>query len=377
MIDRLHFESLKCFSSLSIELSNLTLLTGANSAGKSTIIQSLLLLHQTMRENEWSKRVLLNGTVVKLGTVAEVVNNVAGRLSFGLGVCSGRNTIKWTFEGDVRSEMSMKVREFLVNNNVQQSLARLYYLVPEDVPSEIRQIASSIRGLDYISAERIGPRGLYSLADKNTISTVGARGEFAPSLLFQRQGEPVPSHLALPDVPNTLLKQVQARLGILFPGCELSISEVKGANYVLLQFRNSPANNFHSTINVGFGMTQVFPIIVAGLVAEEQHLMIVENPEVHLHPLGQSYIGRFLAEISASGNQVIVESHSDHVLNGIRLAASDKKVDAKDVCIQYFRLPDESDKRQNISIKLDSDGRLDVWPNGFFDQIEKDLTKLR
>ena len=73
--------------------------------------------------------------------------------------------------------------------------------------------------------------------------------------------------------------------------------------------------------NMGFGVSYALPVITAGLLAPAGSLLVVENPEAHLHPAGQSRVGRFLAHLAASGVQVVAETHSDHVLNGVRLAA--------------------------------------------------------
>src|SRR4029079_13492459 len=75
--------------------------------------------------------------------------------------------------------------------------------------------------------------------------------------------------------------------------------------------------------NIGFGVTYALPIIVAGLLAAPGSLFLVENPEAHLHPAGQSRIGRFLATLAAAGVQVIAETHTDPARNGVRLAAAD------------------------------------------------------
>ena len=102
-------------------------------------------------------------------------------------------------------------------------------------------------------------------------------------------------------------------------------------------------------------------------------MFIVENPEAHLHPAGQSEIGRFLVRLAATGVQVVIETHSDHVFNGIRLAVTGEGLlAAKDVAI-HFLGPDES---EGTEISLGNTGALDVWPSGFFDRAEHDLAAL-
>ena len=76
MITKINLRHFKCFELLRLPLSPLTILSGANSSGKSSVLQALVLLHQTMREQEWSTRLMLNGDVIRLGTVADVVDEI-------------------------------------------------------------------------------------------------------------------------------------------------------------------------------------------------------------------------------------------------------------------------------------------------------------
>jgi predicted ATPase len=115
------------------------------------------------------------------------------------------------------------------------------------------------------------------------------------------------------------------------------------------------------------------PIIVAGLVVKDG-ILIVENPEAHLHPASQSKLGRFLGRVAGCGAQVIVETHSDHVLNGIRLAAVEEgSVQVRDVVVHYF---DHTAGNPPVAIDLTEKGGMSEWPAGFFDQLEEDLRRL-
>jgi predicted ATPase len=114
------------------------------------------------------------------------------------------------------------------------------------------------------------------------------------------------------------------------------------------------------------------PIIIAALAAEKGDLLLIENPEVHLHPSGQALIGQFLAEVAQAGIQVIVESHSDHVLNGIRRAVKSCKIDSRDVVLHFFSARHDGEVPYR-SPRLASDGTINQWPTGFFDQFDKDM----
>ena len=98
---------------------------------------------------------------------------------------------------------------------------------------------------------------------------------------------------------------------------------------------------------------------MAALSAGKNELWLIENPEVHLHPAGQAQMGQFLAEVAAAGVQVIVETHSDHVFNGIRRAVKSKRLAADDVALHFMRSRDEVVGQQVTTPTLDTDGNVD------------------
>ena len=108
MLTRLDLSCFKCFRSLRLPLGRLTLLSGRNASGKSSVLQAFVLLHQTVLEQEWSTRLLLNGAELCLGTILDVVDKVNGRRKFGIGLLDGDRRFHWVFAGD-RREMSAAV----------------------------------------------------------------------------------------------------------------------------------------------------------------------------------------------------------------------------------------------------------------------------
>ncbi len=372
MISELILEYFKCFESLSLPLRSLTLLSGTNSSGKSSVIQSLVLLHQTMREQEWSQSLLLNGPTVSLGTVADVVDQLHGRRTLRIGLTCDKITYQWTFSGD-RPDMSMVVDEIQVGDDSYDGSANLHCLMPSSI--ELPSGMASIMTANYLTAERMGPRDVYLLDDSEKASVVGSAGEHAVSMLHWNSDKPVVENLCLPEAPLTLLRQVEKWMGLFFPGCGLILERIPRVDAVTLGLRTSESLEFHRPTNVGFGLTQVLPILVAALSSSPGDLILIENPEVHLHPAGQSQMGTFLAQVAASGIQVILESHSDHVLNGIRRAVRSGALNADDVQVHFFNDRYGSDP-QVTSPDMGSDGSLDSWPRGFFDQFEKDTMLL-
>ncbi len=232
----------------------------------------------------------------------------------------------------------------------------------------------------HVSTERIGPRETYS-ADTGAPEDswhLGPRGEYTAWILDQRRDAAVVEALCRPDVPPTLLRQVEAWLGAFFPGAALDVRRIEGTNLVTLRLRTSASGNFHRPQNVGFGLTHILPILVGALAIGDNGILIVENPETHLHPSAQALMGRFLAQVAQSGRQVIIESHSDHVLNGLRVAVKDGVLAPELVKIYFFnRRPAEGETASHIiSPTITAKGQIDEWPKGFFDQYEKDLEIL-
>lgn len=371
MISQIDLQHFKCFELLRLPLGDLTLLSGSNASGKSSVLQALVLLHQTMHEHEWSTRLMLNGTAIKLGTVSDVVDKVHGRRTFGIGIVDDRRRYYWIFAGE-RSEMSMAVDQVTIGTEQHKQPESLRYLLPPKMDKAATSLTNRLRNLTYITAERVGPREVYTLEDRQIAPVVGPAGEHAVSVLNWGRDEPVLEALTLEGKPNTRLRQVEERMCMFFPGCALSVQQVPQANAVTLGLRTSDDTDFHRPIHVGFGLTQVLPIVVAALSASAGDLLLIENPEVHLHPAGQALMGQFLADVSRAGVQVIVETHSDHVLNGIRRSVKAARLKPEQVAIHFFRHP-SSDAAQVVSPLLDSSGNIDSWPEGFFDQFDKDM----
>ena len=379
MLTRIDLQHFKCFKTLKLPLRPLTLLSGQNASGKSTVMQALVLLHQTMREHEWSSRLMLNGAAVRLGTVTDVIDQVHGRRGFGITLLDGESSrFLWEFEGE-RDEMSMAVRQARGETDAGDSWdvsgsEPLHYLLP--ARSGGHSLADRLRGLTYLTAERLGPREHYMFDDPQLTPVVGPRGEYTVSVLHSGHDVRVLDELAIESALPTRLRQVEARMARFFPGCELVTEPVPRANAATLGIRISRGADFHRPVHTGFGLTQVLPIVVAALSVGKDALLLIENPEVHMHPAGQAAMGEFLVEVAAAGVQVMIETHSDHVLNGIRRAVRDRKLPGDDVALYFFRPRREDgaeDEPQVLTPAMDADGDIDSWPDGFFDQFDKDM----
>lgn len=375
MLDALHLARFKCFETLDLPLGHLTVLSGINGGGKSSVIQSLILLAQTLEEREWSKSLLLNGPSLTLGDASDVINQTTGGRQLSLGASAGNRKVVWTFNVQDRRSMSLDLSAVEVNEAQLDISGPIRWLLPES-EAEACTIAAHLKRVSWLSAERTGPRELLPLLDKEHHRRVGVRGELAAGLLYWRESDEVSKPLLIESEPTTLFHQVRARMRQFFPGCDLKTLPIDGASSVSLRLRSNARSDFQRPQNVGFGLTQLFPVLVEVLAARPGDVVIVENPEVHLHPKAQQDIGELLALVASSGVQVIVETHSDHVLNGIRLAVkSPGSIKPSQVEIHFFSRDADGTSR-HISPKIDADGRLDVWPEGFFDQFDQALAVL-
>jgi predicted ATPase len=143
------------------------------------------------------------------------------------------------------------------------------------------------------------------------------------------------------------------------------------------EIKNHNSKKYHST-NVGFGISSTLPIVVALLASPPGSLIIIEHPEGHLHPSGQTKIGKLISLAASSGIQVIIETHSDHILNGIRVSVHGGLIKPDDIQFNHFQRREKQNQvvTEVISPRIDRNGRIDRWPDGFFDEIENSLTIL-
>ena len=343
----------------------------------------LVLLHQAMREHEWSSSILLNGNTIRLGTAGDVINQIHGRRAFGISLLEHDGSyVQWEAEGDLRDAfMAVKSVRIKFADDAGGEAAGsgpLHYLLPRDAPSfeKARFLADRLRQLTYLGTQRLGPRETCPLEDQCQFSGVGPQGQYAVGVLYSGAEERVLKGLATDGTAPTLRRQAQARMDRFFPGCEFVIERVPAANAVTLRTRTSGSMEFSRAIHTGDGLVQVLPIVVSALSAAEDSLLLIENPEANLHPAGQARMGEFLSDVAAAGVRVILETHSDHVLNGIRRAVKQSILCPDDAALHFFRPRSDDDvsTAQVQQVMLDRNGNMDDCPDGFFDQFDKDMT---
>lgn len=356
-MNSIHIRGFKCFIDTIFPLGRLTVLTGVNGAGKTSLLHSFGVLHQTLCETDSLDELILNGAIVNMGRSLDVLNKL-----------NSKSEILFELEHDGQL---IPLRYFTENREsftLQRSSSAEHKLS--------RDILDILQHVAYISADRQGPKDMHSLEDSFAYErSVGVRGERAVSALNSKEGLAVIEGLRKPGSP-LLQRQVEAHMADLFDNFKMEIFSVPGTNIATLGLANDNAIGFVRPQNIGFGLSYTLPIYVACLSAPNGGLVLIENPEAHLHPKAQSQIGTFLAQTAAAGVQVIIETHSDHLLNGIRKAVKNGILFPEDVVIHFFAGLDAEGHPQIQSPRISEDGSLSMWPDNFFDQFDKDLVDL-
>jgi predicted ATPase len=374
MISELCLKNFKCFEYVDLPLSKLNLLAGINSMGKSSVIQSLLLLRQSYEQGFLNDRIRLNGNYTNIGRGRDLLYRNA--VDSGQGVCIRLVYNDFTFSWKIKYEA----------DNDSLMIDEAEYPFPDTPGSKFN--ASLFRdSFEYISADRIGPRIRHDKTNasysyiKGMKRRVGVNGEYAIHYLLEN-GEKdlvVNSSVLHTDQTSRKIKyQSQCWLSEISPGLKIRINEYKNVDTlgILYMMQGNETTEEYRPHNIGFGVSYVLPVIVALLKAKPGDLLIIENPEAHLHPSGQRKIGELMARASAGGVQIIVETHSDHILNGIRIAAKSRTISNNDVRLLFFSKNLETSKYEVHVPEIKQNGRLSHWPKGFFDEWDKAVDEL-
>ena len=370
MLRTIKLTHFKCFEQLNLNCAPLNLLCGLNGMGKSSVIQALLVLRQSFETGELRNgRLVLAGERVGLGAGLDVLFDDAAD-----------DTIRFALQRDDVADNWELACEYSRTGDQLNALPRDDGAAAGHVPAGWQKAPPFGGNLIYVNAERIGPRKLYPLSDVFARSgDFGASGEYAWNYLSHHRDETLAD-----DDPRCaigerrrLLDAVDQWLQEVHPGVHLELEEVPAADAILPGFAfdrlGDVATRPYRATNVGFGLSYVLPVILA-LLAQPGTLCMIENPEAHLHPRGQTKLAELATLAAGVGVQVFIETHSDHFIDGVRIAVRDGLIAPEDTAFHYF----ERDGGKTIvsSPQVDRDGRLSRWPVGFFDQHEENLARL-
>ena len=371
MLRSIKLSNFKCFESLDLPCAPLTLLCGLNGMGKSSVIQALLALRQSIIAERYvvPDELILGGALTDLGTGADVLFEDAQRNFIGIELRDDKIPAPYGLNFEY---VSYDDRLLTVTDGSE---------IHDYGPAKEWGFTPPIGGeLFHIEAERIGPRKHYPLSETAARrGDMGSRSELTLSYWNSRQ-----NHLLAEDDPRCSSLKAQNSseiidhwLGAVSPGAHLLIDTIPNADALLARFsfdrpKDVGTSPYRAT-NVGFGLSYSLPVLIA-LLASPGTLCLIENPEAHLHPQGQTKMAELAVRASMAGVQVIAETHSDHFMDGVRIAVHDGLIPPEETAFHYFERVDG--KTVVSSPQLDANGRLSSWPTGFFNQHAENMARL-
>lgn len=459
-----------------IALAPLTVLAGANSSGKSTVLQSMLMIAQTLQSPVTERPIVLNGPMVRLGTFhdvrsygsdaasvlvgfefrhsgstrwrAENLRTARVAVAFGvraaeeasllhpqlistnmvvrdtstgaereyqidLSLDSPQEIADAVLEGDLRGLDATRVFDLRVVSD--SGATKPYYsLFPEthflpdpesleprdkspspphlsrDMSHDSQEVQRAIEGIRYLGPLRDEPRALYPLSTTADTTDVGLRGEntaavynlhrnrlvrYIPSSNFPPPALNAPS---LDRAPRNRSLEAAVLDWLRYLGVvdTLTTRDLGNLGHELKVTTPGVAEP-HNLTHVGAGVSQVLPIVVMCLLAEEGSTILIEQPELHLHPRVQTLLGDFFLAASLAGRQVIVETHSEYLVNRLRyrIAASEGE-DLAQTVKTYFAEKNEKGASMFRDVKVNRYGAITEWPKGFFDQSQREIEQI-
>lgn len=382
MIGSVLVKNFKCFKDLEIKFKPITVVCGGNGVGKSSLIQSLLLIRQTADQ----LRKLQDVGALSDDTNVEFPVRLNGPYRLALG-----NSLRLTNDELESDQIEIEVRpdasgvppvsaKFIADVDKAKVTIQAHYCGgrTSEIFNCTGQLPVFSDQFHYLIAERHGPRDLSEVSDESYINT-GLAGEHTADAIARAEAQnfTVDERLCLIEGQNLFKVQLEAWMRLLVPNIQLISHPYPEINRVRLSIEKAgtPVDPLSPT-STGFGISYVLPIIVSGLLCPPGAMLIVENPEAHLHPAAQSAVGQFLAAVASTGVQVIIETHSENVINGVRLATIKDLIDYDDVGLLFFSTTDGDTQPKIESISIDALAELSAWPRGFFDQQGADLTAL-
>lgn len=368
MIEFINIKNFKTLLNTSFPFSSLNLFSGLNGMGKSSLVQSLLLLRQSHEHNTLkNKGLLLNGDYVNVGTGKDALSSFSEQEEIIF-------TVKWSEVTDA------SVFEFDYQRD-----SDLLPLRNSSFKGELDTLSLFNSNFQYLSADRLGPQSHHQLSEFHIrdLKSLGQHGEYTVHFIAVNGAKDIEiDALKHPKAASkTLLANIEAWMSDITPGLKIRAVARPEFNSASLSYafnQGKESTEEFKPQNVGFGLSYVLPVVTSVLSAAKGDLLVIENPESHLHPAGQSIMGRLCAIAAKNGVQLIVESHSDHFLNGIRVAVKQKVVDACDIKVFFLQrdIHNPVHASEVMYPNIDDQGRIDCWPDGFFDQWDKELDQL-
>ncbi|AXB55215.1 AAA family ATPase [Flavobacterium fluviale] len=379
MITNLRLLNFKSHKDTVLSLGNLTVLSGQNGVGKSSIIQSMLLLRQTNQKNRLDSILDLNSPLCFIGKSNDAIYrfpNEEFENLIGIVLADEKLEYSWIFEiPRYQNKAYLKRKNDVIDSDGYENISLF---------NNNFQYLSALRGIEYITDD-------YAVEFQKQISVNEGKGELVAQFLFEygKKLKVIESLRHPLEKDDFLLSQVSAWEREISNNINVVAIPFGDSYDIKYSFDTVQSEEMFGSVdelskkNVGFGLSYVLPIIVAILSAEKDSLLLIENPEAHIHPYGISKLSELICIAAQAGIQIIVETHSDHIINGILVQSKkfetskgEKGINKENLKIYYFERDEIEHKTNAIPINVLDGGRTENRVIGFFDQIGKDLREL-
>jgi predicted ATPase len=401
MLKALQLENFKSWREVNAPLAPITGFFGTNSSGKSSLLQALLLMKQSA-ENSDIKQVLEFGSeksLIQLNSFQEIIwqSDTSKLLLLGLAwkpkypikktspfhkglleikeihfqssIKSVKDTIlvhsfQYTYDNMVfaiqKKDSEIMFEKFYSVFDTQNPISKNDYLADLQTSFE-----TALSDISYLGPLRDYPKRFYSWSGAAP-SNVGKQGENTISaLLAARVGGNKVGNISLENYIAEKLKE----LGLIdsFRIVELG----GGTNVFRVLVQRTPESPEVSLTDVGFGVSQVLPVLVLCYYVPEGSTILLEQPELHLHPSVQSGLADiFIDAYQKRGVQIILESHSEHLLRRLQRRIAEEKILPTDVNLYFCSLEKGESKLE--ALELDEYGNIHNYPKDFFgDRFEE------
>lgn len=369
MIESVSLQNFKCFSEKKdIKLAKITILYGHNGRGKSSLSQALLLIGQSMKERNDIDQLSIVGDLVKLDTFTDIKTEGSKQEELKFWISTDKEKVEMGFS-PFEAKPQLGRLSTLIYNGEDRFVIQT--TPTDDAKSEGDKVAFStsdinilqqLKSVVYVSAERLGPVNDVLRNDSLPSNNIGTRGENLLNAL---------SHQT-PD----FIAYVSSCLSTILGGGSVKIRD-NNATRLELMLNSRDDNPLFHPVNVGFGYSYVLPVIVGTLLADNGSVVIIENPEAHLHPRAQSRIMEFLIDQSKRKDlQLIIETHSDHVVNGMRISMKKGLLNTDESIVQHFAYTDQKSSPVITCITCDAKGNLSDYPEDFQDEWTAQMLEL-
>jgi len=359
-----------------IEIRSLTLLAGANSSGKSSIIQPLLLLKQTLEAPYAPGALLLSGSNVRFTSSQQVFSRISPKTNkFTVKIYYGeQDCISLSF-GKKPSQKAIEIIEALYQKEEKTiDLSpikdfRFMYL-QQIIFAQIRDPKNTTFSTEILDNN---PYNLISFI-RNLIHVPGVRGN--PQRTYQMSAVDQVFPGTFENYIASIIKNWQSKKDQRLSQLSRDLYRLGLANKIQANFINEAevelkvtrsiagSKEMVSIADVGFGVSQILPVLVALLVAKPEQLVFIEQPEIHLHPRAQVALAEILTDAANRGVRVVIETHSELLLLAVQSLVSENQIRPDRVRLHWFtRL--ENGASQITSAELDQAGAFGDWPEDF------------